>query len=357
MGRLLLIVALAPGLGCCSGGDPRDFEQGHARPVVERRGDQIHPDLDGRWLVWFDLEDDPNGACNSVGYDSDQEYDYTCEGVVKSMDLLTGRVRTLSEVLLQETRPVMSDGLAVWRCWQQSAPGLCVTRADRQEVTFHPQGNSYYYYDQTSKPAVDRGVAAWIDYNYQGQTPVNLLRRLELRTGQEVSHIADNYPSELIVCGHRLTWVSALWEDEAYRYQLESIDTLTGNHQVLFDSDQAIVGLGGSGDLLAFKQDQGEAGVRVFYLDPDGQPRRADSDEARVSSMTPITVDEDLLVWLDHREGDYRVVAYDLRGGQEGFVSSDQAVVGAHLVPVADQNQVVWADRRNGDWDLYLRSF
>jgi len=355
MRRLLLTVVLPLGLGCCTTGDPRDIGPGRARPVVEHRGDQIHPDLEGRWLVWFDLENDPNGACHSSLGDT-QEYDYTCEGVVKSLDLITGREITLSEVLSEETQPVVSEGLVVWRCWQQGICGLCTSPVDRQENTFHSYANSYYYYDWTSRPAVDRGVTAWIEYSYQEGSQVYKLRSLELLTGHQADHPIDPYPSEVIVLGHRLAWVSTVWDQEVYHYRLESLDTLTGHHQILLDSEHAIQGLGGQGDLLAFKQDQGEDGVRVFYLDTDGQPVRADSDEARVSALTPISVDQDLLVWLDHREGDYQVAAYDLRGGQGGLISSDRSLIGARITPAVDSGQVVWADRRNGDWDLYLRN-
>jgi hypothetical protein len=70
-----------------------------------------------------------------------------------------------------------------------------------------------------------------------------------------------------------------------------------------------------------------------------------------------VAVAEDLLVWLDHREGDYRVAAKDLISQEERFLSGPKAVIGANMAPAADHNAVAWADRRGGDWDLYLFRF
>ena len=105
-------------LACCGFGNTPGFEAGSTRPLVQRPGDQVHPAVEGDRIAWFDLEDDPNGACFVPP--SGQDYDRTCDGVIKTLDRETGEVITLSEVLGQETRPVVSQDLVAWRCHRHS---------------------------------------------------------------------------------------------------------------------------------------------------------------------------------------------------------------------------------------------
>jgi hypothetical protein len=76
-----------------------------------------------------------------------------------------------------------------------------------------------------------------------------------------------------------------------------------------------------------------------------------------VSEGLPVVVGEGFLVWLDYREGYYRVTALDLLGRREGFLSPESALISAYNSPAAGDNSVVWTDYRNGDSDLFLFRF
>ena len=133
--RLLVHSLCVAMLASCGFGNSPGFESGSVRPLVQRPGDQLHPALNGDRLVWFDLEEDPNGACFVPP--TGQDRDSTCDGVIRTVDRQTGEVRTLSDVIGQEVRPVVTQDLVAWRCDQQGEPGLCVTPADRREVVYY----------------------------------------------------------------------------------------------------------------------------------------------------------------------------------------------------------------------------
>jgi len=361
-----LVLLATVGLVCSCGGElPLGVESGQIGPLVEDRGDQLHPSLDGTWLVWFDLSGDDNGRCFIPSYSNDGEYDQTCDGVIKSMDLISGKVRIISGFLGAETRPVVSNGLVAWRCNKDSARGLCVTPADRRRVTFLEGVSWDYYYSTDARPWIDGNQAVWVVYDYYPRQYVYRLKRADLKSGeiQDVQRL-DFYPSEMAFFDGKLAWTENQWQDGAYHYKLLLMDVDTGARTVVADGEQASYGLAGQGRVLAFKQgqpvyteepDAGE-GVHVYYRDPDGRVFRADGDDARVSSEAPVSLDEDLLVWIDHREGDYSVAAYDMRSGDEALVSPRDAVVSAYMPPAVGSGYIVWPDCRDGDFDLYAYS-
>ncbi|HUU00532.1 MAG TPA: hypothetical protein VM425_03730 [Myxococcota bacterium] len=363
----VIALAAAMQLFACGESAPLDFEAGDVQTIVAAAGDQLHPYISGDWLVWFDLRDDPNGFCFMPSYSPDGEYDDSCDGRVRSMNLATGESHILSDVIGYEVRPVVTAGLAAWRCQSDSGPGMCVTPVDRRQVTFFSGlGYSNYYYDGDKRPWVNGGYVAWAEYEYYPTTTVYRIKRADLRSGQveDVMRL-DDYPTEFVYFGSLMAWTGYFWDEGAYRYRLELSDSNTGASTLVVDGQDPAYGLGGHGGLLAFKQGSPDydgqggsaGGVHVFYRRPDGHVRRADSDAARVSEEGPLSVGDDLLVWLDHREGDYRVVARDLKGGGEAIVSPPEAQIGAYMPPAVGAQGIVWPDMRDGDFDLYMFRF
>ncbi len=364
----MIAIALVVQLCACGPRAPLDFETGDVQAIVAAAGDQLHPYISGDWLVWFDLRDDPNGFCFMSSYSPDGEYDDSCDGRVRSMNLATGRSYILSDVIGYEVRPVVSEGLAAWLCQSESGPGMCVTPIDRSHITFWPGVgfSSNYYYDGDKRPWVDGGRVAWVEYEYYPNTTVIRLKQADLASGRvESAGRLGDYPSDLAFFGGLVAWTRTIRQDGNYRYQLVLMDSQTGASTLVVDGQDPAYGLGGHGGLLAFKQGSPDydgqggsaGGVHAFYRRPDGQVRRADSSAARVSEEGPLSVGDDLLVWLDHRQGDYRVVARDLSGGGEAIVSPPEAQIGAYMPPAVGAQGIVWSDMREGDFDLYMFRF
>ncbi|MBN2494308.1 MAG: hypothetical protein JXR96_06955 [Deltaproteobacteria bacterium] len=326
--------------------------------LISTPGDQIHPAVGGGRLVWFDLEPDPDGSCfvRSGG-----EYDDSCEGVLRSVSLLGGKPRTISDLLFEEVWPAVSDGLVAWRCVQEQV-GLCVVDLGGGEMTFHAaMGAGYtWYYDRQSSPVVDGVSIFWGDYDYESYRYV--IRQGNLRTGEMGIAVADlpSYPGEIAAYDGRLAWIESAYDETGYHSRVVEMDLASGARSWVADVDQPCYGLGAGGGMLAWKQGEpdytgeGEDDVHVFFQDTEGQVQRADSEAARVSAETPISVGDGLLVWLDYRDGSYRVAAYEIASGQELLLSSETAVLGAYMPPAVSSHWVIWPDRQNGDWDLVL---
>ena len=366
--RNLLIAALSMSLmSACGGQLPRDFETGQVQAVVEGFGDKLHPHLDGNWLVWFDLETDPNGACHVPSYGGSEEYDNTCEGVIKSKNLFSGEVHTLSDLLYEETLPVVSGTQVAWRCRTDAGYGLCVSKVNRKDRTFlSGVGWTNYWYERGKRPGVADGSAVWAQYEYYHYRSVYRLKQANLSNGQIDDIVRlDQYPSEVTFFDGLAAWNESRWEN-GYQYLLQMIDINSGARTIVVEDEQPVYGLGGWGDLLAWKrgtpdyggeEDDPEAGVHVYVRQTGGLVERIDSPEAKVSAETPIAVGDNLVVWLDHREGLYRVAAYDLNGGGEALVSPAEAMISAYFTPAVSADFIVWPDRINGDFDLYLFKF
>ncbi len=350
------VVLLAANPGCGQHG----FGSGRILPLVEGRGDQINADLEGNLLVWFDLEEDPNGACFVPPYCYDDECDQTCEGRIKAMNLRNGRIVTLSPVIGQETAPAISAGRAAWLCHGNGGRGLCITPADRSEVTFFPGVGWNYYHGATKRPALDGDAVVWAEYNYQSGEAVYRLAKADLGDGssEDLLRFDRLLPTEVVLSGNRAAFVTNIWEGGAYHFTLETLEIDSGRRRGGAESEQAIFGLGARGDILAWKQggtytQPGEE-VHVFYIEKDGQPVRADSDGAEVSAESPVAVGEGILAWLDFRDGNYRIAARDIDTGAEELITPAEAMLSAYQSPAASGEGLVFSDHRRGDWDLYL---
>lgn len=345
----------------CGGGDPWGFTEGGDEPVLlEIAGDQLHPFIDGRTLAWFDLEGDPNGACFVPSYDPEGNCDTTCDGVVRTLDLLTGRVRTVSEVTGHEAMPVVTDGLVVWRCNRDGGQGLCVSPVDHPEVRFHPGLGTYSYdwQDFATRPAVAGGKVVWAAYRDDSYNPIFRITRADLRTGaEEVVTYLERFPAWVACSEGRIAWISQFW-DQGQHNRLEVLDPESGEQTVLVDTaDASLFGLAVDGDLVAWKQTvaiEGGLEVQVRYRQAGGPIRRADGPDARVSSETPVVAAAGRLAWLDHREGDYRVALFDPRDGTEELVSPPEATIGAYATPALADGWIAFSDMRRGQWDLLV---
>jgi hypothetical protein len=363
MRRILVHSLCVVFVASCGFGSSPGFESGSTQPLVQRPGDQLHPALDGDRLAWFDLEEDPNGACFMP--QSGQDYDRTCDGVIKTLDRRTGEVLTLSEVLGQETRPVVSGDLVAWRCQRQNEPGLCVTGAEQPEVVYHRGvGWSRNNYNAASRPVVHQGVVYWAEYRTHQNKPTYRLMKADLNTGeQSVLLYLDMMPDEVAAFDSRVVWKNSFFDGQDYRCIIRALHLETLEWNVVTDNDEYCYGLGAFGEVLAWKQAKIEYGyvdpesIRVFHLDANGMVYRASSHDARVSEDLPVVVGEGFLVWLDYREGFYRVAALDLLGRREGFLSPESALISAYISPAAGDRSVVWTDYRNGDSDLFLFRF
>ena len=160
-----------------------------------------------------------------------------------------------------------------------------------------------------------------------------------------------------------MVWKNSFWDGEEYRCIIRALHLETGLWNVVADTDEYCYGLGAFGEVLAWKQGEIDNGyvdpdsIRVFHLDANGMVYRASSHEARVSADLPVVVGEGFLVWLDYREGMYRVAALDLLGRREGFLSPQNAMISAYISPAAGDRSVIWTDYRNGNSDLFLFQF
>jgi hypothetical protein len=359
---LVAVFAMPFGASCGFGGGV-DLETGRARPLVARPGDQLHPSLQGGLLAWFDLEGDPNGACFIP--QGGQNHDATCDGVVRVMEWVSGEIRTLSDVIGHEVRPVVTQGLVAWRCREQGEPGLCVTPADRGEVVYHRGvGWSRHNNDDATRPVVYDGKAYWAEYRTHQNQPYYRFMQADLRTGQhKILLYLDALPDEVAAFKNGVAWKNGFTDEQGYRCIIRILDLQSDIWRVVMDTDEYCHGLGAFGDVLAWKQSVIEYGyidtdsARVFHATIDGRVYRASSEEARVSTDLPVVVGDGFLVWLDYREGDYRVTALDLVGRREAFLSSEGAMISTYISPAAGSRSVIWTDYRNGDSDLFLFRF
>ena len=358
---LVFILAGAVAATGCGGGDPWGIAGGGDEPVlIEIAGDQLHPALGGRTLAWFDLEGDPDGSCFVPSYDPEGDYDTTCDGVVRTLDLSTGRVRTVSDVTGHEAMPAVTDGLVAWRCNRDGGQGMCVSPVDRHEVRFHPGLGTYSHswQDFATRPAVAGGHVVWAAYRSDSYNPVYRISRADLRTGaEEVVTYLERFPSWVACSEERIAWISQFWDTQQHN-RLEVLDPDSGEQTVLVDSpDASLFGLAMDGDLIAWKQAEhvdGEPEVQVRYQRAGGPIRRASGSEARVSSETPVVAAAGRLVWLDHREGDYRAALFDPRDGTEELVSPSEARIGAYATPALAEGWIAFSDMRRGQWDLLV---
>lgn len=352
MKRRLVLLVLAPLAASC-GTDPLPYKEGVTHELVSAPADQIHPDVEGEKLVWFDLAPDPNGACHIPNNGPD--WDATCEGVVRGMNLRTGQMSTMSDIISDETRPRVSGGRVVWRCHTDGGLGMCETPFGSNRVTFH-QGlgwSNYGYGHAWLQTADDDGVVVWCEYANHNYGYIWKLMRADVRTGEaRTLAYLDQMASELVASGGQVAWTGS-----SYGMLLQAANLLTGERRILLDQDSYRFGLGAGSGTLAWKQVDEEGNVHVHYLQDDGTDVRVDSDEARVSSETQVAVGDDLLVWLDHRDGDYRIAAADLLTGAEEILSDPEARISVKMEPSISGGLLVWPDLRNGDWDLFLYRF
>ncbi len=339
----LACAALAAG---CAGEAPWSVEAGQARPLVAGGGDQLHPAVQGDWVVWLDIA----------------ECEGTCPGRVRSLDLRTGEARTLSNELALESAPAVAGDLAAWRCEDAGGRGLCLSPLDRAAQRFLPEIGWDDYRNELGVPlAVSGRTLVWPRYRHTGGATPYQLMKADLDSGVRQALLAlPSFPAAWSLAGRRAAWVTTAWTEDGYRSRLETLDLDTLEQRLVLETDQVLFGLAADGELLAWKQgtrqawEDGEDAVHVFYLDGGGQIRQADGPEARVSEESAVVAGGGALYWLDYREGVYRLAGYDLARGQEELVTPEEAVLGAYRPPAAWGPRLVWPDRRGGDWDLYL---
>ena len=354
-------------LTCCGNGGPKDFSHGRVQNIVTNLGDQIHPAMGNGYLAWFDLEGDPNGACHVPGNYYNEDYDSSCDGVIKVMDLSSHKIETMSDTLYVETAPAITDGLVTWFCQQDNLYGLCVTPVHEKDITFFPELGYYNYNnDRTIPPSAYSGKVVWAEYHYFEGPPTYSSRIVlaDLRTGQKelMIHLQD-YPYKVVLSKNRLAWTTPHWDNGVYSVQLIVHDIETGLRQTIVENQQVVFGLAGSDNLLAWKQsiaagDQdSESKIHVYFLDHDGSIVRASSDEALVSEYRSVAVADSLLAWIDYRQGNYQVFAYDLPGIIEGAISPANSLISANMMLAIGTDMVVWPDFYSGNFDLRMFRF
>ena len=340
---------------CACGPDPLPFQRARPQALVQAPGDQIHPDLAGTRLVWFDLGEDPNGRCYAP--QSGPDWDDSCIGRVRGMDLTSGAVRTLSEPIPQETRPHLSGDRVIWRCIRDGQRGLCVTPFARQRITFHPDLAWSGYYDDAAERtlAVGSGYLIWAQITtWYGETVFRLVWA-DVGSGREkVLAVLEQMPAEVVEDGSRVLWTDRSWTGSGHAYRTQALDLDTREYSLLFEDDQPRYGLGANADLFAWQETDPDGRVHVFARDRRGAGTRVESAEAQVSSQARLALAGHRVAWLDHREGDYRIALADLADRTEAWATPEEAVVGLTSAPATSDELMVWADLRNGDWDLYV---
>lgn len=349
---LLAIAAVA-----CGEPGQAQFGLGDTRALITGKGDQINPALDGTLLAWFDLNADADGQC--YGRTEDGGWDDSCWGQLRVMDLSTGVQQAASELAEGELLPVVSGGKVVWRCAEEQQQGLCVA-GPGLERDFLPElgWSTYGYYDQGKPPVVDAGRVFWVVYDYEVGGYAIMVGEIDSGEKHKLVHL-DDYPAEIAAFGGYVAWVFGRYEDGQTRYRLQLMDPDSGATTGAAEADEPIFGLGGAGDWLAWKQGWSdtsaeEPGLHVYLRRPDGTVERVDSDQAWVSSETPVAVGDDSLLWIDYRRGPYAVALW--RDGEESerLLSSEEALIGAGMRLAVSRNYLVWSDRQLGDWDLVL---
>ncbi len=356
----IILAALAAGAGC-GGSDPWGLDGSNPQPaLIELPGDQLNPSLDGDALAWFDLAGDPNGACHTPAYDPDGEPDTTCQGVVRTLDLRSGRLRTVSPPADMELMPVVSGGWVAWHCRDARGQGVCASPVAERDVHYHPGIDQYSaaWHDSTVRLAAAGGRVFWAAYSPGPERYTYQLRHTDLADGStEILAELQRFPSALAASAQRVAWVSQHWDGQRH-ILLESLDLRSGRQQTLVDStDAGLFGLAAAGDTVAWKQSlyaDGQLQIQVRYQRPGDPVQRADTPSARVSAETPLTAAPGRLAWLDHREGDYRVAVYDLDTETEHLITPEEAIVGAYATPTLTDDLLVHPDLRQGDWDLLL---
>jgi hypothetical protein len=219
-------------------------------------------------------------------------------------------------------------------------------------------------YEDDSKPVVYDGKAFWAEYRTHQNQPYYRLMQADLKTGEhKILLYLDTLPDEVAAFENGVAWKNGFWDEQGYRCIIRMLDLQNNTWRVLVDTDEYCYGLGAFKDVLAWKQGPIEYGnintddLRVYHATLGSTAYRASSEEARVAADLPVVVGDGFLIWLDYREGNYRITALDLAGRRESFLSSDTALISTYISPAAGSRSVIWTDYQNGDSDLFLFRF
>jgi beta propeller repeat protein len=212
---------------------------------------------------------------------------------------------------------------------------------------------------QMSAPAIYGTLVAWID---QG-TDLLMLRLLDLTSGESVDiSTVSSFRTCVSIYGDTVVWQDEKWDkDIIYGYNVGTQEEfqVCRNLRTYFsfaDQENPVV----YGDMVIWTEGS-EYSIYALNRSTSEHFRIAKSrtqicDYSDVYSLRygrPVDIFEDIVVWVDCRNGNPDIYGYNIAEDYEFEVTRDP---GCQATPAIQGSLVVWADNRNGNWDIYGRN-
>lgn len=360
--RACFLLAVAGALlGCGSGPDvgPErgglQVDPGAKNPAYGGVGDQSAPGLRAGVLAFVDYGEDQNGGCYTSAEDLD------CAGYLTVVSL--DRNEVLARIPVGQARPVVGDGFVAWTevtrglYDERGAVKMLRIEPHAVPVTLTAQGELA---DASVPPAVDGTEIAWLTpWGGDRGVRVHDLATGETRTIDVYSPRAGEGVSIANGFVAFTDYDRTIWR---WRIALVRIDSgereWISPEEDLPQSDVWQVTL--SGGLLAFKQ-----GARYACYDPDGcemhvvvVDRNAGRTRLKIDTLSrygPLVLADDLVMWLDTRDGPYAIYGAHIAADAEQVRVTPQGAVLPWIAPMAyHDGRLAWSDRRSGDFDVWV---
>jgi len=241
-------------------------------------------------------------------------------------------VQELSALSGDEHDPAVSDGLVAWINWGDNGVYY--------EDLVAESGGVVYDSGVSRRPDIDDGRVVWEEYSVDSFGDV-WMKDLDTGSITQVAcreALGEKSPS---IDGDLIAWCEG---DDVDGYYVAGID-LSANTTFSIDMDPVYDPAPDvSGDAVVFA-----AGGEVLMYDvPSSTLTTVSPGTAERQSPA---ISGDVIVWLDHRNGNWDVYGYDIADGMEFPV----CVGGWNKeAPAISGDVVVWQDGRNGgNWDIY----
>jgi beta propeller repeat protein len=212
---------------------------------------------------------------------------------------------------------------------------------------------------QMSAPAIYGTLVAWRDWG----TGLPVLRLSDLTSGEsiDISTVSSFSPC-VSIYRDTVVWQDEKWDKDiicGYNVKTQEEFQVCRNLRTYFsyaDQDNPVV----YGDVVIWTEGS-EYSIYALNLSTSEHFRIAKSrtricdcsDVYLMKYGRPVSIFEDIVVWVDCRNGNPDIYGYNIVEDYEFEITRDR---GCQVTPAICGSLVVWADNRNGNWDIYGRN-
>jgi beta propeller repeat protein len=317
------LVILSASFSCSSQSinPPAEFQ------IATESHNQHLPAIYGDIVVW---EDWRNGNADIYGY-----------------NISTGEEFKIISGSFQQEEPAIFEDIVVW--------------SELNRIRgYDLQTHTLFSIDVTSKspenPAIFGDIVVWED---------DIIRYLGIHGYNLKTHGKFFMPEHFDKQKNPAIWGDiVLWEDRRnyrdliYGYDIETGEEFPvnpGKTYFFFDFSQHNPAI--FGDVVIWTESNGDAiyGYNLstrkkFPIALSQISRCKQETKWKVAGSTAPAIYGDMVVWVDCRNGNEDIFAYDLSTGEEFQVTFNEK---NQRSPAVYENIVVWEDNRNGQWDIY----